>query len=71
MIDLETAERLVSIHPELSWDGWNIVWVYEDADGFMSQDGVFKNNTWCRKKIFSYEANGWNIPKKVLGKYSV
>jgi hypothetical protein len=71
MIDLETAERLVNVHPELSWDGWNIVWVYEDADGFMSQDGVFQNNTWCRKRIFSYETNGWNIPKKVLGKYNV
>jgi hypothetical protein len=71
MIDLETAERLVDIHPELFWDGWNIVWIYKDDDGFMSKDGIFKDNAWCRKKVFTYDDSGWNIPKKVLGKYSV
>lgn len=69
--DIKVAEELVSKHPELSWDGWNITWIYENPDGYMDKRGIFNEGKWCIKEVYAYENNGWNIPNKVLKRHNV
>lgn len=68
---IEEAERIVSAIPNMYWDGWDIVYKHESADGFLDNNGVFIDNKWHVKKSFKAEKDGWNIPDKYLKGYSV
>jgi hypothetical protein len=66
MNNLEYMEKIVSLYPELSWNGWDIVRVYEDESGYLNKNGVFINNKWHIKEVYKLENNGWNIPDRFI-----
>lgn len=70
VIDLNQAEKLVNSNPNLSWDGWDIVFLKEDEYAEFLSSGYFDRNTekWYRRQVFYCEDNGWSIPDSVLTK---
>jgi len=71
MNNLEYMEMLVKNHPELEWEGWNVVWTHEDSSAYMQKNAVFKDGKWFLREVYTCEENGWNIPKKILRGVSV
>jgi hypothetical protein len=59
---LKKAEELVCDNPILSWDGWDINYIYEDSSGFLKKEGIYKDNKWHIKEVYKYINGGWNIP---------
>lgn len=71
MNNLEHMERIVELHPQLSWDGWDIVRMYEDNSAYLNKNGIFKDGVWYIKEVYKLENNGWNIPSKIIRNYIV
>lgn len=63
---IEDAERIVQSVPNMSWEGWDIVYKYEDANGFSDKNGVFIDNKWHVQKSFKAQKDGWEIPDKYI-----
>jgi hypothetical protein len=66
MNNVEKMEKLVETNKSFYWEGWDLVHIQENPDGYMRNDGVFKDGKWYTKKIFKLENNGWNIPDRIL-----
>lgn len=66
MNSLLTMEDIVKLNKDLSWNGWDVVYSFEDASGYMDKNGAFINEKWHIKQIFKLERHGWDIPKKFL-----
>ena len=65
---LEKAEQIVSKNKNMHWDGWDIVHLIEDPNGYIDSTGIFKNDKWHTSNIFKLEDNGWNIPERFMAK---
>jgi len=63
---LEKAESLVSNNSQLSWNGWDIEYLYQDDNAFMKTSGVFKDDRWYTKEIFRCVNGQWNIPDRIV-----
>lgn len=66
MNNLEQMEDIVKINKSLSWNGWDVVHILENASGYMDKNGAFINEKWHIKQTFKLERHGWDIPKKFL-----
>lgn len=66
--DMDQMEEIISSRKNLSWDGWDVVYLAQDDYGEYLPDGFFDRETkkWYRKSVYKYEADGWNIPDSVL-----
>lgn len=66
--DLDNAEKIVSNNPNLSWDGWDIVYVVQDDYAEFLHIGFFDHETkkWYKKFIFECRKDGWDIPDSVI-----
>jgi len=71
MNNLEKMENIVNLSKKLSWDGWDVVHLSEDASGYMDKNGLFVNGKWHIKQVFKLERTGWNIPSKFLKEINV
>ena len=60
--DLKKAEEIVNNNTNLSWDGWDINYIYQDPSGYSKKEGIYKNNEWHIKEVYEYINNEWNIP---------
>lgn len=60
-ISLEQAETLVELNDNIFWDGWNLVFFNPHIDGFMRQNGMFKNNKWGVKTTQAPGKNGYFV----------
>ena len=63
---LEKAESLVSNNSKLSWNGWDIEYLYQDDNAFMKTSGVFKDDRWHIKEIFRCVNGQWDIPDNIV-----
>lgn len=64
---LEQMEQIVADNKKvLSWEGWSVVELYQSEKARSSANGVYKNNKWFMKKIFSPSRIGWEIPNKYV-----
>jgi len=63
--DLNYMEHIVSKRQDLEWQGWDVVKYTKSNSAMFSNDGVFKNGTWCKKKIFPITESGWIIPNSI------
>jgi hypothetical protein len=61
---LKEAEKIVDQFKDLHWEGWDIVSIEYNPDGYTNKFGVFVNNKWAIKKIYSVNRDGWKIPNK-------
>jgi len=66
--DQINAEEIVNKNPNLSWDGWNIVYRVQDDYAEYLPIGVFDNLTmqWYRKTIYPCTEQGWDLPESVM-----
>jgi hypothetical protein len=64
--DYEKMKAIVANNDKLSWDGWNVVAIYKDDDGFFELDGVFKEGKWHVKRTYELKEDGWDIPLRLL-----
>lgn len=66
--DLEQMEEIVNKNNNLSWDGWDVVFLAQDDYAEFLHEGYFDKqaNKWYRKTIYSCGSNGWEIPDSVL-----
>lgn len=62
---LETMEKIVNTRNDLSWDGWNVVKHSKDNNAMFHKDGVFRNGSWMKKRVFPITEDGWNIPNNI------
>lgn len=63
---LEQMEAIVSKSSVLSWDGWSVIELQRSEKGRTSERGVYVNNKWHLKKVFSPSRMGWEIPNKYV-----
>lgn len=63
---LEVMESIVEDNDSLSWDGWTVIESDLKKDGMLSVDGAYVNGKWIVQKRYSPEANGWNIPNRLV-----
>jgi hypothetical protein len=63
---LETMEKIVSENKTLSWEGWDVVQIFQDPVGWKKPEGVRIKGRWHVKKRFPLSENGWNIPEKMI-----
>lgn len=63
--DLNHMESIVGSNPNLFWEGWSVC-TYIKEDGFYSNNGVYKDGEWLKKRVFEYSKDGWNIPDRFI-----
>ncbi len=60
-------ERIVSSHPELSWEGWDVVRHKKNTLSQFESNGAFYKGTWHKKFIFPLTKDGWSLPDSIAG----
>jgi hypothetical protein len=68
--DLQEMEDIVSQRSDLEWYGWDVAQYKKSGESMFHKDGIYKNNTWYKRKIFPITSQGWNIPE-YLGRKNV
>ena len=65
---LDDAERIVENNSQLSWDGWNIIYLVQDDYAEFLHIGLFDKSSqkWYKRFIFECSQDGWNIPDSVI-----
>jgi hypothetical protein len=64
---LETMERIVAKHNNLSWIGWDVVDRKRSESGRTAINGVRVDGKWYLQRIYKVTHNGWDIPNKFKG----
>lgn len=63
---LDVMESIVTNNRQLSWDGWTVVETFPSEKAYFSKFGIYKNNKWQMRKIFTPSDKGWEIPEKYV-----
>ena len=63
---LNEMEAIVENNNTLSWDGWTVLESDSKTDGYTNKNGAFVNGNWIVQKRYEPEANGWDIPKRLV-----
>lgn len=61
---LSKMEEIVSGHPDLDWDGWNVIRYKKNDAAEFSVNGSCRNGNWYNKYIYPITEDGWSIPEK-------
>lgn len=66
--NLHDAEKIVDNNANLSWDGWDIVYLVQDDYAEFLHIGFFdkQSQKWYKKFIFTCENYGWELPDSVI-----
>ena len=64
---LETMEQIVENNRALSWDGWTVLENRTKENGIMSPEGRYVRGRWIVQKRYELNADGWEIPNKLVG----
>jgi hypothetical protein len=62
---LNKMERIVDSHPELSWDGWDVIRHKKNPSAQFDSTGCFYKGSWHNKFVFALTENGWSIPENI------
>ena len=65
--NLETMEKIVAKHNNLSWIGWDVVDRKRSESGRTAINGVRVDGKWYLQRIYKVTCNGWDIPNKFKG----
>jgi hypothetical protein len=60
--NLVDMQLIVSQNKDLSWKGWDVIQDIPSIEAEFSNDGVFKENGWYKRKVFNLTEVGWKIP---------
>lgn len=60
--NLNDMAAIVNKNKNLDWDGWDVVQYVKSSNAEFSNDGVFKDGIWYKKKTFILKKSGWTIP---------
>lgn len=61
---LETMEAIVRKNRNLKWNGWDVLDLKKSDIARTSPQGIRINGEWYLHKVYSVNANGWDIPNK-------
>lgn len=64
---LEKMEEIVKNNNNLSWDGWTVIENRTSENGAVSKDGAYVDGKWIVQKRYDANADGWEIPNKLVG----
>jgi hypothetical protein len=67
---LEIMEKVVSSNSDLDWDGWDVAKYTVSHNAIYSQDGVFRQGKWMKKKVFPLTEQGWHLPSNIGRAYA-
>lgn len=62
---LNKMEKLVESHPELSWDGWDVVRYKKNPDSQFDKSGEFYKGFWHKRFVFPLTSDGWSLPESI------
>ena len=62
---LNKMDKLVESHPELSWDGWDVVRHKKSPDSQFDKSGEFYKGSWHKKFVFPVTQDGWSLPESI------
>lgn len=65
---LDQMEQIVSNSKSLKWDGWTVVNYSKSPTAWTKTNGVFVDGTWYLANRYEPQANGWNIPDRLVNK---
>ena len=65
---IDQADEIVNNNLNLSWDGWDIIYMVQDDYAEYLSIGIFdkKDGKWYKRIVFSYGESGWEIPDSVI-----
>lgn len=64
--NLEYAEKMVSKHDDLMWDGWTIVQFTPNTAAELKPQGRRINGVWGFIKEYVPTEIGWEVPNKYV-----
>lgn len=66
--NMEEMENIVKSSKNLTWSGWDVIYLRQDDYAEFHLDGYFDNQSskWYRKSVYSCGENGWDIPDSVI-----
>jgi|694.fasta_scaffold139132_3 hypothetical protein len=64
---LEEANKIVNQFKDLRWDGWDIISIEKNPDGYMNKNGIFIDGAWAIRKKYIVKRSGWSLPNKYKG----
>lgn len=66
--DIQEMEKIVANNPNLSWDGWEVVYSKQDDYAEYNMSGSFNKNLgkWFSTVRYACGEDGWDIPNSVI-----
>lgn len=62
---LTKMEEIVDSHPELNWEGWDVVRYKKNDAAQFHTNGAYKDGAWYTKYVFPITEQGWSIPERI------
>ena len=63
---LTQMEQIVDGHPDLSWEGWDVVLQRPNSNAQYDVKGVFHNGQWYKRYTYPITTDGWYIPERFV-----
>ena len=62
----EEMDDIVTKHPELHWESWNVVRLQQDDYAEYLPNGLIRDGKWYRQTIYYPDSEGWDIPPVLI-----
>lgn len=63
---LDKMEKVVDSHPDLAWEGWDVLWYQPNPAGFLKKEGAFYKGKWRILHRIEVTRDGWQVPRSLL-----
>jgi hypothetical protein len=59
-------EEIVAGHPDLSWNGWDVVRRKQNSNAQFDPKGICVNGVWYKQYVYPITESGWSLPESLV-----
>jgi hypothetical protein len=63
---LSKMEEIVAGHPDLSWNGWDVVRRKQNSNAQFDPKGICVNGVWYKQYVYPITESGWSLPESLV-----
>lgn len=63
---LNKMEQIVNGHPELSWNGWDVIRYRQNNNAQYDPKGVYRDGKWYKQYVYPITEDGWYLPESLV-----